>query len=298
MTLLVTPRQLPAGETAVADVRQTQVTLTPRVAGNHWYQITASDGTTQSPPFHLTLPVFTPALGRDDSHAVVLYRFDEGRGNLVKDHGAGTPADLLIPAGAPVRWQPAQGLWVHGLGPIQTAGGVRKLMALAQQHAATIEAWIDTDTLCPPTDWLGGLLAWELPNEQRNFAVAHLCYYLTVMPEGATFAPNTGGALFTNCIRSGLQHVVVTWDGTVTRCYSNGEQVSENRSDWHTERWNPDAPLLLGSLAAGQGRYHDRIAASSARAPTFSPTNRSCSIATRAPSTSPPSMTAASPPPK
>ena len=192
--LSVKAREIPGAEHAVPQVQGMQVTLTPQVAGDHWYEIRAGDGTAQSPPFHLTFPVFTPSLKRDDSHAVVLYRFDEGQGNVIKDHGAGAPADLIIPDKAPVAWRTGQGLWLHGWGPIQTAGGVPKLMALAQHNAATLEAWIDTDTVCPPTDWLGGLLAWERPREERNIVIAHMCYHLVVMPAGTTFEPWHGGA--------------------------------------------------------------------------------------------------------
>jgi len=259
VTLAVTARQAPAAEPALPAVKGTRVTFTPRAPGTHWYQITARDGAVSSPAFHLLLPAFTPSLGRDDTHAVVLYRFDEGRGTVVKDHGAGAPADLVIPATAPVAWKSGQGLWVHGPGPIQTAGGVAKLMALAEKKAATIELWLDADTLYTPTDWVAGLLAWELPHEQRNFAIAQYNFYLAVATPGVTFEPSQGST-FTHVMRTGLLHVVVTWDGTLTRYYVNGDLKGTVTRDWQPTRWSAAAPLLLGSLAEGQPNYHDRIA--------------------------------------
>jgi len=255
------PREVPAAEKATPAVEGTRVTIVPQAPGDHWYQVRASDGKYASPAFHITLPVFTPALGRDDSHAVVLYRFDEEKGNIIHDHGAGPAADLVIPDNAPVEWHPDQGITIRGAGRIMTPGGVPKLMAVAEKKACSIELWIAPDTMYPPTYWLGGLLEWGLPKEVRNFAVAHLWWDVLVSPYGTTFRPWRGGDFVSKeVLRTGLQHIMVTWDGATTRSYVNGRLVSTSRISWHETQWHPEAPLIVGSLADGQPNYHDEIA--------------------------------------
>ena len=259
--LQAVPREVPPEEKAAPVADGMRVTITPQAPGDHWYQVRATDGGTASPAFHVTLPVFTPSLKRDDSHAVVLYRFDEEKGNIIKDHGAGPAADLVIPKEAPVAWQPGQGITVHGPGRIMTKDGVPKLMAVAQKKACSIEVWFAPDTMYPPTYWLGGLLEWGLPNEVRNFAVGQLWWDLILSPYGTTFKPWSGRATVNaKVLRTGLQHAMITWDGTVTRSYVNGRQVGEARSPWREAQWHPDAPLIVGSLAAGQPNYQVDIA--------------------------------------
>jgi len=260
VTLAVEPREVPTAEKAVPEVKGSRVTITPQVSGNHWYRVTATDDATRSPAFHITLPVYDPARGRDDSHALVLYRFDEGQGNVIKDHGQGAPADLVIPDGAPVEWLPGQGITQHGLGRIMTKDGAAKLMAIAKTNACSFEFWIAPDTLHPPTWWLAGLLAWELPNEQRNITVSHFWASLAIAPHGATYCGNAGGAVYGWGPLDGLRHVMVTWDGAVTRCYIDGNEMQQFHIPWHTDAWNPAAPLLLGSLAEGEPNYHEIMA--------------------------------------
>jgi len=254
------PRAAPGEEKAAPAVEGMRVTIVPRAPGNHWYQVRASDGSYTSPAFHITLPVFTPSLGRDDSHALVLYRFDEEKGNVIKDHGTGPAADLVIPEGAPVERLPGQGITIHGAGRIMTKEGVAKLMALAEKKACSVELWIAPDTMYPPTYWLGGLLEWGLPNEVRNFAVAHLWWDLLISPRDSTFHPWRGRDIINaRVLRTGLQHVMVTWDGAVTRSYINGNLVGTSQTSWQQTKWSPEAPLIVGSLAAGQPNYREDI---------------------------------------
>jgi hypothetical protein len=259
--LEVAPRAVPEAEKAAPAVDGTRVSITPKSPGKHWYQVRASDGKYASPAFHISLPVFTPDLGRDDSRALVLYRFDEGEGNVIRDHGSGPAADLVIPDDAPVARLPGQGITIHGPGRIMTKEGVAKLMAVAEKKACSIELWIAPDTMYPPTYWLGGLLEWGQPKEQRNFAVAHLWWDLLLSPHGATFHPWRGRAIVNKrVLRTGLQHVMVTWDGAVTRSYVNGEIVGTSQVSWRETQWDPAAPLVVGSLAEGQPNYHADIA--------------------------------------
>ncbi len=266
----VTKHSAPDGA-AVPTTDGMRLTFTPSAPGDYWFGVHATDGAVRSPGYHLALPVFTPALGRNDADTLVLYRFDEGTGAVVHDHGAvAPPADLAIPPGAAVQWLPGQGLTIRGAGHIQAADA-SKLMEIAQRKACTVELWIATDSIYPPTDWLGGLLAWEKPGEVRNLSVAHMNRNLVLAPAGTTFNPKGGGAAYFQYIRTGLQHVVLTWDGTVTRAYINGEAHGESTIDWQTAKWAADAPLLLGTLGDNQPNYTLPIARFLGPAPYIMP---------------------------
>jgi hypothetical protein len=255
LALTVTTRQAPAGEAAPV-VAGHAVTLTPTQTGEHWYEVRAGDGTTQSPAYHAAFTVFNPTLGRDDSHALVLYRFDEGSGAVIHDRAPlGPPADLTIPERSAARWLPGQGLTLREANYITTASNVPKLMAIKARNACTAEFWIAPDTVYPPSEWMGYLLAWEKPNDPaHNFAVGHISTHPLLIPNGTVFVPQINGysllkqgACLWNGLRTGLQHLVFTWDGRVTRCYLNGVKKEERYDRWTTEGWTPDAPLILGN---------------------------------------------------
>ena len=152
VSLTVTKQMAPEGEEGAVAVQGKRITYTPQKAGEYWYEIRATDGAAQSLPFHLFGRSFAPALGRDDSHALVLYRFTEGAGNIVHDIGkVGPPADLSIlndstSSGTPF-WQPVQGLTMRGANGLKTEHGVSKLMAIAKARACTLECWVAADTI-------------------------------------------------------------------------------------------------------------------------------------------------------
>ena len=54
--------------------------------------------------------------------------------------------------------------------------------------------------------------------------------------------------------RTGLTHLVVTWDGTLTTCFINGAQIGQSKIAWTPADWDANFPLLLGTLSDGQ-RY-------------------------------------------
>ena len=252
---------MPTAETVPPAVQGNTVTVTPGVAGEHWYRVTAGDGTTTSPPFHLTLPVFTPTLGRDDSHALVLYRFDEGTGTTLHDRSTLQPAlDLQILAKAQTRWVSGQGLNVgnNSSAPIMSSTATNKLLAITRSKACTLEMWVSADTIYPKNsnvgEWLGCFFAWEKSKTERNLAFALYAEYLIAAPGGAPLESGED-RIYTACYRIGLQHVVLTWDGTTTRFYLNGKQVFAKASTWQTERWLADAPLLLGNQTAGNSSF-------------------------------------------
>jgi hypothetical protein len=75
---------------------------------------------------------------------LVLYTFDEGHGDAIRDRsGRGEPLDLRIPNAAHVQWLPAGGLGIHSPTLLSSSVPARKIVTAAQASGAlTIEAWI------------------------------------------------------------------------------------------------------------------------------------------------------------
>jgi len=263
VVLQATPLLVPPGDGLALAVEKLTVRFRPQQPGEHWYRLRAVDGNTASPATHLALPVFTPALGRDDRHALVCYRFDEGSGTVVRDHGTGAPADLAIPADAHAAWLPGQGLTYDGPAPLATPGAVRKLAAIAAAKACTVECWISAATIVPRTDGTGCLVSWGAGNTTRNFAVDTWWRWLALIPPGAVVGPATSRPydywitdLDHEVFRTSLHHYAVTWDGTTTRVYRDGKCMGANPNrQWNPEKWHPDRPLLLGNQDDRQTNY-------------------------------------------
>ena len=264
-------RHVPDGEDVAITVHGLQVTFTPRkadvlTAGNsktdeHWYQIYAVDAEHHtSAPFDLSLPVFDARLQRNDSHALVLYRFDEGQGLTIYDHSAiGSPANITIFKSANAHWLASHGLSLHGTTPAMTAKAVRKLMALARGDAFTIELWVSTDTIAPPLDVHGCMLSWEVGREQQNFSVGQSWYDLFFDANGRNFnhgmGENSGGNA-SECARPWLQHLVFTYQNKHLRIYANGVLQSDGQlQGMAPAKWYANAVLLLGNYADGSAAY-------------------------------------------
>ena len=246
VSLRVLPREVPPADAAAATVTGMDVHFTPTTAGDHWYQVVADDGVNTSPPFHLDQTVFNPALGRDDSHALVLYRFDEGAGNRVHDQSKVTPAlDLALPAGLnDAQWVPGQGVTLHGRNQMTAYGAGDKLLAIAKTKACTIEFWISTQTIF--TNY--ALLAWEENAGTRNLRIDNYRNNFHVSTSAYTEATEEGPF---NRLRTSLQHYVFTWDGATTRCYCNGVFTGEKFIDWSPQDWHGAYPFTLGNNYLG-----------------------------------------------
>jgi hypothetical protein len=251
--LKVDPREEPEGHESSVTIDGRHVTFVPRVTGDYWYQIGATDGENDAPPFNLLALVFDPSLKRDDSHALALYRFDEGKGEVITDSSPTTPAlNFTIPDAAPVEWLPGQGLTLRGPVKLVSDTPANKLMAIAESKACTLEAWVSTDTLYPPSSWTGCLLSWEPGLNQQNLLMMHRSQTLVMTSRGDNGAQRQ--AAFGG-FRTGLQHYVVTWDGTNATSYINGKKVSTAAMPMETAKWTPDAPLLLSAASNGQFSY-------------------------------------------
>ncbi|MHB9134382.1 MAG: LamG-like jellyroll fold domain-containing protein [Armatimonadota bacterium] len=261
--LAAVKRLAPAG-TELPVAAGMRVTFTPGKPGDYWYQIRATDGQHASPAFNLFLPVYNPALRRDDSHALLLYRFDEKTGTVIYDRSAVSPqADLHIPEGAVTCWLPAHGLMYRGPKALEATAGTNKLMAIKRSRACTIEFWTSIESAHPATHWLGSLLTWASNTRKRNFQVGMHVYTLIFAPPSGKFQrgptidnfPTLDGSFTTYALRTGLQHIVITWDGATTRAYANGVLKGTGTTPWETNRWVNNAPLLVGNQADGERNY-------------------------------------------
>lgn len=276
--LVTTSIATPKGDEDALKVQQDTTTFTPKAPGEHWYQITAEDNEGhRSFPFHLNLQVFNPDRGRDDTHAILLYRFDEGKGNIIHDVSPiGPAANLLISkeAEAGVSWLPQQGLQKIGAAAPVAKDAAQKLMTLVKTKACTIEFWVSALTADPPSDSYGFLFSWD-NGQVRNLSIVHFWYTLLLSSSPTdvhlygTYDIAATRYDMNDPFRPMLQHVVITWDGTMTSCYVNGRLSTAKLpyAPWTTNLWKKDALLYLGnngSTNAGfQGTYylfaiHDR----------------------------------------
>lgn len=259
--LTVTPKDVPKGDETATVVAGMKVTLTPKQAGPHWYQIVATDGEAQSPAFHLDLPVFNPAIKRDDSHALVLYSFDEGQGDVVHDRSAiGPKVDLKITPSRvskttdkkelSAQWLPGQGLLMRGDSNVTSMNSADKLLAI--KKACSIEMWLSADTVYPPSPdpmkWVACFFSWESSDSTipANMKIGHSVTTLIVAPRGNAFQQSGNNTFYG--FTTSLAHVVITWDGALTRAYVNGKQVSGDRSfNWLMEQCVASQYLTLGN---------------------------------------------------
>jgi hypothetical protein len=263
--LNVASRLVPVGSTTPV-VEDKKVTITPTKTGEYWYQVTATDGKNISPAFNVFGWTFDPKVGRDDSHALVLYRFNEGDGSVVKDLSKiGTPANLKVPAYPATRWFSGQGLSFSGPEPIKSEAGVEKLMAIARNKACTIEMWVSNDSAYFPIHWLGCLMSWEKEAGKQNFLIGGHKASFIATPNGALFdfSPRnddnvptiTGSYSAYMAFGTSLHHMVMTWDGTNTQAFTDGVAFDKQQVNWNVDKWVADAPLLLGNRTDSQRQY-------------------------------------------
>ncbi len=258
----VTPRETPRADAAAVTVAGTRLTFTPTVIGDHWYRITATDGENTSAGYHLTAPVFNPALKRDDAHALVLYRFDEGKGDVVQDHGTVTPpANLAIRNGT--HWaRGGRGVQIGGFTLLRTTDKVDKLLAIREKKACTLELWATVESIYPEfsnrgdfyTRWVGVLMSWENSYTQRNFTMGHQGEFFTFGGQSRQQS-DFDKPFYSDGFEPGLTHLVITWDGATTRSYINGKLTHQQVVPWKPDSWSPDAMLILGNRSDGMRAF-------------------------------------------
>ena len=259
-------RELPAGTQPAIVCDGDKAVFTPKSVGQSWYELRAVEGDHVSQAFHLDTDTFDPAIGRDDSSAVVLYRFNEGSGTVVHDVSARTPAaDLEISNPDVTHWvSGGRGLHLDGrTSCIVSKAPVDKLDTIISNKACSIELWISTDTVYPPTrGWRGSLIAWQTTGACPNFALGHEHVMLGVLVQRdintswTTYNyPGDPDLNLSEAFRTTLHHYVVTWDGSNTCFYMDGQLIGTKTAAWDPETWTKNAKLFLGNLEAGDQGY-------------------------------------------
>ena len=256
ITLRVIPQNTPVSD-KTADVQGTDVSITPKEIGDHWYTVTANEGANSSFPYEIDQKVFNPALGRDDSHALVLYRFDEGSGKIVHDRSTVTPPlDLNLPENAATAsWVPGQGVLLQAGGMLSTTANADKLLlALAKTKACSLEFWVSTDTIISNM-----ILLWWGDNwPQGNIGIAQSMGTLMTTTAGYTVKMEEfpGNKYYTS-----LHHYVITWDGKTTTAYMDGSVLWARELNWAPEKWTKRNQFILGQSFLGtyyMFALHDR----------------------------------------
>lgn len=246
-------REVPANDEKAVRVDNQRVVFSPTKTGEHWYEVTATDGEQRSEPFHLNLTVFNPTLGRDDSHAILLYRFEEGKGALVHDTSGVEPAiDLVVPKQADAaQWLPGQGIAVNGgIQPLRSKNAPEKLMTIAKTRACTFEFWVSTDNMFADAvpRWHSEILAWDTVTDWRNnLALGNFSMNVKVSTRAEPYNYPWGGDPF-NGYSTSLRHIVITWDGQATRAYRDGRLLNTAYINWAPETWvSANSTLMLGN---------------------------------------------------
>ena len=263
----------PGNEGAVA-VQGMRVTLTPKVpvqpgleetrdAREHWYRVTAGDGAVESAPFEINVQVYDPTLGRDDSHAIALYRFDEAAGNVVKDRSSVAPAlDLTIYDDAERKtpsayWLPTQGLTLDRSSKVISATAADKLLALNTTKAGSIEFWASSETLYPRAEvanWVSCMLSWDSQTDAsgqfRNLTVGQYPSVLAFVPKtNAPFYTDNNALRRFNGAHLGLQHIVLAWKDAQISGYIDGKLIATVNLPGPLDKNIAGSFLILGNTA-------------------------------------------------
>jgi hypothetical protein len=257
--LQVTERLAPAGGAGALTVAGLRATFAPRTVGEYWVELRGSDGQMASPPVHLALPVFNPSVGRDDRRALVLYRFTEGAGMTVGDQSPlGEPLPLTMRADSRADWVPGGGLHLAGGAPLLSAAPATKVRAIQQTRAATLELWAATDTVCPPTpNWQSVWIACGAPRGPMTLYLGNQQGRLGFSAD----RQNSGRELsFAGLIsrygaQTSLHHFAVTWDGTTSRLYRDGQLLAEAPIAWALDQWSDTDVLAVGNAPMGSLGY-------------------------------------------
>ncbi|MEI6520192.1 MAG: LamG-like jellyroll fold domain-containing protein [bacterium] len=230
--------------------------------GYHWYKICLTNGNNSSFPVDINLPVFNPSMNpmRDP---LASYRFNEGSGETVKDIGRAPALNLKKPKDVPCDWKSGKGLQLHGDLPVMMSqGSANKLKSIAEKKSATISAWVSIDTVYPPPFpiWNSSIISWETA-QKRNFVLGFEVDRPIFSTSPGDISTTLPDAIITEMgIHPSLHQMVITWDGTVTSYYLDGELFNQRKITWHTADWDTDAPLILGASANGKspflGRYY------------------------------------------
>ncbi len=233
------------------------IAFTPKVIGDYWYEITGVDGDVVSAPFNLIITAFDKKTAIDNTHALYLYNFDEGKGNKIMDASPIAPAlNINIPTNSKTEWYKG-GLRLNSSTPLVSIGTTTKLQAIEKSKQMSVEIWFLPDTLYPNNDlaekWFGVFCASQVSPDMSIFNFGH--HSNRVIGANMYNKMVENGQTTVGKCKVGLQHIVYSWSGTQTTLYVNGVYAGENTIAWMPEQWSKVIaswpPLLIGNDVTG-----------------------------------------------
>ncbi len=260
-------KQHPDGDTGTITFNDTSAIINPTKPGYYWYQITATDGDNKSRALNISFLACDSNIVRSKDNLRILYRFDEGTGRDIKDvSGIEPAADMRVIVPRKTEWLPKRGIHVSDGGIISTPKLTDKLSTIITNKQCTFEFWLNTDTMNPPREtsdnWKGAILSWQAPGDVVNFSFGHKQSYLGMQVHPTQFDYRAyqfyGDSAFDTMrtFRTGLTHIVVTWDGVNTYYYRNGIKVASLTGNWGTAEWAKSGIISIGNDLTWQRSYY------------------------------------------
>ncbi len=262
-------KQHPDGDTSTVTFIGTKAVINPTKPGYYWYQIYIVDGENKSRAFNISFLACDSNLVRVKDNIRLLYRFDQGTGRDLKDVSGVDPiADMRIIEPSKTAWLPKRGIHISDGGIISTSKTNDKLSSIITKKQCTLEFWLSTDTLNPPREtsdnWKGAIFSWQAPGDKVNFSFGHKQSYLGMLVHSTNVDYRAyqfyGDSAFDTMrtFRTGLTHIVVTWDGTNTYYYRNGQKVAALSGNWGTAEWASSGIISIGNDLSWQRSYYGK----------------------------------------
>lgn len=198
----------------------------------------------------------------DKKDLLALYRFDEGKGEVIRDQSqAGESLDLKIETAAAVKWG-ANGLRVAGAPLITTAKPPKRLIdAVKKSKALTLEAWVTPANTTQ--DGPARILTLSSGSSQRNFTLGQEKDRYDVRLRASK---TDGNGLPSQTSTSGsveavLTHLVYTKDPSgKARFYINAEEQAAGDVGDDLSKWDDGFRLGIANETTKdrpwQGTYH------------------------------------------
>ena len=269
--LYVEPKELPIPLTDEISFSGHTLTFTPKAIGNYWFEIRAFDNDEPyiySPASHIHLKAFDPVTYKATSDgAIVLYKFDEGDGDVIIDHSGVQPQlNLEIKRTDTTNnatvWRIDRGIYLGADSHLMSSLSADKLCAIADSKQFTLEVWQSLDSMQPDSlerayQTSVSIMSWDEesnrnPN-QANMSISGFQNKVYLLPKGSAWRPNYEN-MNTPGVNTNLHHFVITWDGRATSLYEDGEyKWSQYNINWvpQNNAFNKDYKLHVGNLANG-----------------------------------------------
>ncbi|MCA8995441.1 MAG: DUF1587 domain-containing protein, partial [Planctomycetaceae bacterium] len=180
---------------------------------------------------------------------VVLYEFEEGKGDTVHDRsGVGTPVDLKIETPKAVTWKDGA-IEIHGSALIVSPQSAAKVSdAVKRSNEITIEAWLKPAALNQSGP--ARIVSLSRDPNARNFTLGQDNDFYDVRfrtpNTDANGNPSTSSPK--KSLETRLTHVIYTRDGRgMATVYLDGKQVASKSVSGNLKNWDSNFRLSLGN---------------------------------------------------